>query len=35
MIFCVDCPYFYGCEGNDDCPFFWDHEDDEDDEDDY
>ena len=35
MIFCVDCPYLYDCEGNDYCPFLDDDEDDEDDEDDY
>ena len=35
MIICVDCPYLYDCEGNDDCPFLDDYEDYEDDEDDY
>ena len=35
MIICADCPYLYDCEGNDDCPFLEDYEDDEDDEDDY
>ena len=35
MIFCVDCPYLYDCEGNDYCPFLDDYENDEDDEYDY
>ena len=35
MIICADCPYLYDCEGNDDCSFLDDYEDDEDDEDDY
>ena len=35
MIICADCPYLYDCEGNDDCPFLEEYEDDEDDEDVY
>ena len=35
MIICADCPYLYNCEGNDDCPFLDDYEDDEDNEDVY